>query len=303
MKKNTLRKYIKKAKIIRYYVEYLFSLLIFKIFSKMSVKTASNVCGTISKHVTKIICKINGRHEMAMQSLSLCFPEKTEVQKEQILDKLYENIGRFVGEYITQDKINSTWLKENVELVNTEIAERYFDRGFFGITGHFFGNWELLHHFLKSHGQMINVIYRKQNNTFIEEKFVDSRPVNQIPKGSNAMRQIMGLMKNKKIIGILIDQRDNRGDRFPFFGMGAKTGVAIQRLSLKYDYKMICAKCIRKPEDPTKFTLTFFPPLEIEQTGNIDEDINRLTQATLDTMETWIRENPEQWFWIYNRWK
>jgi KDO2-lipid IV(A) lauroyltransferase len=198
--------------------------------------------------------------------------------------------------------MNSSWIKENVEVIGEEIFEKYAKEGFFGITGHF-SNWELIHKYLDSKGHKLNIIYKKQNNEFVEKAFIDKRPVNQIPKGSNAMRQLMGLIKEKKIIGILIDQRDNIAEKFPFFGRGARTGVAIQRLSLKYNYPMICTQVLRRRDDPNKFKIIFYPPLEIEETGNLDEDISRLTQATLDALESWIRKDPEQWFWIYDRWK
>jgi KDO2-lipid IV(A) lauroyltransferase len=297
-----MKKKSSKPKLLRYYIEYILVRFIFWVFNKSSIKTASNFCGFIGKYITKLICQINGRHKMAIKNLGLCFPEKTSTQKEQIMDKFYENVGRFFGEYVTQEQMNSSWIKENVEVIGEEIFEKYAKEGFFGITGHF-SNWELIHKYLDSKGHKLNIIYKKQNNEFVEKAFIDKRPVNQIPKGSNAMRQLMGLIKEKKIIGILIDQRDNIAEKFPFFGRGARTGVAIQRLSLKYNYPMICTQVLRRRDDPNKFKIIFYPPLEIEETGNLDEDISRLTQATLDALESWIRKDPEQWFWIYDRWK
>ena len=292
-----------KLKIARYYLEYYITIGIFKIFSKIKIQTASNLCGNVSSFVTKVICKINGRHNTALSSLKLCFPEKTEQERLQILNNFYKNLGRFVGEYITQSQIDENYFKENVEVINPEIFEKYKETGFFGITGHFFGNWELLHHYIALKGKRLNVIYRKQDNYLIEKKFIDARPVNQIPKNSNAMRQIMDLIKKQSIIGILIDQRDNKGERFPFFGVGARTGIAIQRLSLKYNFPMIGAVCVRKKDNPNKFILKFYEPLKIEKTENLEEDIKKLTHAKLQLREEWIKEWPEQWFWIYNRWK
>jgi KDO2-lipid IV(A) lauroyltransferase len=291
-----------KLKLVRYYIEFIFTVFIFRVFKNVNIVTASNFCGFLSRYITKWICLINGKHKMAIKNLGLCFPLKTDVQKEQIMDKFYENLGRFVGEYITQKQMTPQWIKENVEIINPEIFHQYAKIGFMGITGHF-SNWELIHKYLYSEGHKLNIIYRRQNNEFVEKKFVDRRPINQIDKNSNAMKQIMNVIKEKKILGILIDQRDNLGDRFPFFGMGARTGIAIQRLSLKYNYKMICTKVLRRRDDPNKFKIIFYPPLEIKETGNLDEDIKLLTQATLNTLEEWIKEDPEQWFWIYDRWK
>ena len=293
---------MKKLKKVRYYVEYILVGFIFKIFGKMNIITASNMCGAIGRPIAKLICKINGKHKMAITNLGLCFPDKTSVQKEQIMNKFYEGMGRFIGEFITQKQMDEKYFRENVEVINGEILEEYFKKGFFGVTGHF-GNWELIHKYLATRGQVLNLIYRKQNNTLVEESFINNRPVNQIDKRSNAMRAIMNWIKEKRIVGILIDQRDNGGDKFQFFGRPARTGVAIQRLSLKYDYKMIFVKCVRRKEDMSKFKMVCYPPLEIKKTGNPDEDIKRLTIKTMEMLEDWIKEDPEQWMWIYDRWK
>jgi lauroyl/myristoyl acyltransferase len=292
--KNQLRK-------LRYYVEYLLTSFLFRIFKNVKIQTASNICGFISRYLTKWICKINGRHNIALKNLDICFPNKTPLQKEQILNKFYEVMGRFIGEYITQNQMDGKWLEENVEVINPEIFEKYSKEGFFGISAHF-GNWEIMHRYFSSQKNPMTVVYKQQKNHLTDKILSDKRLTKQIPKGGNSMKQIITLIKQKRVIGILIDQVDVGADRFPFFGKGAKTGVGIQRLSLKYNFNMICAKINRKIEDPNKFTLTFYPPLEIEKTGNDDEDIKRLTQKTLGTLEEWIKESPEQWFLIYDRW-
>jgi KDO2-lipid IV(A) lauroyltransferase len=291
-----------KTRLLGHYIQYIFVKFAFIIFKNVKIQTASNVCGFMSRYLTKLICKINGRHNIALKNLDICFPNKTPLQKEQILNKFYEGMGRFIGEYITQNQMDGKWLEENVEVINPEIFEKYSKEGFFGITGHF-SNWEIIYKYLGYKNHTLNAFYKKQSNPFVEREFIQLRPINQISKGSPDVRKIINLMKDKKIIGIMIDQRDNNGDRFPFFGKGAKTGVGIQRLSLKYNFAIIYTKVIRRVDNPNKFTLTFYPPLEIEKTGNDDEDIKRLTQKTLDTLEGWIKENPEQWFWMHDRWK
>ncbi len=287
---------------LRYYTEYILLSLLFRIFKNVKIQTASNVCGFISRYLTKLICKINGRHDIALKNLDICFPHKTPLQKEQILNKFYEGVGRFIGEYITQSKMDGKWLEENVEVINPEIFEKYSKEGFFGISAHF-GNWEIMHRYFSHKKLPMIVVYKQQKNHLVDLAFSGKRLTEQIPKGGNSMKQIISLIKQKRVIGVLIDQVDIGADRFPFFGKGAKTGVGIQRLSLKYNFNMVCAKIDRRKDNPNKFTLTFYPPLEIEKTGNDDEDIKRLTQKTLDTLESWIKESPEQWFLIYDRWR
>ena len=50
-----MRKILKKLKKIRYYAEYKFMKLIFRIFKNVSIKKASDRCGFIGKYITKWI--------------------------------------------------------------------------------------------------------------------------------------------------------------------------------------------------------------------------------------------------------
>ncbi|MGH7095974.1 MAG: lauroyl acyltransferase, partial [Stellaceae bacterium] len=50
------------------------------------------------------------------------------------------------------------------------------------------------------------------------------------------------------------------------------------------------------------FRLTVYPPLEIPHTGDRTADIAALMANVNATLEAWIRERPEQWLWLHNRW-
>ena len=81
-----------KLRLIGHYIQYLFVKLAFTIFKNVKIQTASNICGFIGRYLTKWICKINGRHDIALKNLDICFPRKTQLQKEQILNKFYEKL-------------------------------------------------------------------------------------------------------------------------------------------------------------------------------------------------------------------
>ena len=43
--------------------------------------------------------------------------------------------------------------------------------------------------------------------------------------------------------------------------------------------------------------------IEYTVTGDLKEDVCALTTQINAVIETAIREHPEQWFWLHNRWK
>ncbi|MGD9579264.1 MAG: hypothetical protein AB7Y74_13570, partial [Syntrophorhabdus sp.] len=43
-------------------------------------------------------------------------------------------------------------------------------------------------------------------------------------------------------------------------------------------------------------------PLEMERKGNIEELIRKNTRKINAFLETLILENPDEWFWVHQRW-
>jgi KDO2-lipid IV(A) lauroyltransferase len=50
------------------------------------------------------------------------------------------------------------------------------------------------------------------------------------------------------------------------------------------------------------FTLEVFPALQAERTGDHEKDILAIMTAVNATVESWVRQYPEQWFWVHKRW-
>jgi KDO2-lipid IV(A) lauroyltransferase len=54
--------------------------------------------------------------------------------------------------------------------------------------------------------------------------------------------------------------------------------------------------------DGAHFTVTFFDPIELQNTGNRDADVRAGVVQVTEFIEARIRENPAQWFWVHRRW-
>jgi KDO2-lipid IV(A) lauroyltransferase len=217
------------------------------------------------------------------------------------------------------DGILSVSAKEQISGVETEIEirptynlahkdirkmfEDAMKNGCFGITAHF-GNWEIMQRYSNIIGTDLSVIYNPLQNPYTNKFYLSQRKVRQLPKGSNAMKQLIEVIRAKKNVGILIDQRDKTGEIFQFLGRDARTSTAIQRLALKYDYKVMSVKCMRRKDNPNKFILEVYPSIEIEKTGDFETDVKAFTNKTLELLEDWIRKDPENWLlWFYSRWR
>jgi KDO2-lipid IV(A) lauroyltransferase len=48
--------------------------------------------------------------------------------------------------------------------------------------------------------------------------------------------------------------------------------------------------------------LTIFPPLELVRTGDRQADVAANMAQVNAVIEQWVRDTPEQWLWLHNRW-
>jgi KDO2-lipid IV(A) lauroyltransferase len=101
-------------------------------------------------------------------------------------------------------------------------------------------------------------------------------------------------------LALLADQKLNDGIAVPFFGRPAMTAPALALLALRFDCTVLPARVERLRG--AHFRLTLYPPLELPRSGDRDADVAALMERVNRTLEGWIRERPEQWFWLHNRW-
>lgn len=71
-------------------------------------------------------------------------------------------------------------------------------------------------------------------------------------------------------------------------------------LALRYRVPVHGAICDRRREG---YRIRFTPAMDFSGLGRNPEDIFEATLRMNRLVEGWIRESPEQWLWIHDRWK
>jgi KDO2-lipid IV(A) lauroyltransferase len=99
---------------------------------------------------------------------------------------------------------------------------------------------------------------------------------------------------------MLADQKMNDGIALPFFGRPAMTAPALAVLALRFDCDVLPARVERLAG--ARFRLTVYPPLPLPRSGDHHADVAMLMILVNQTLESWIRDRPEQWFWLHRRW-
>jgi len=256
--------------------------------------------------LARCIGPMTGAHKVGRENLLRAFPEKSQTERDEILQGVWDNLGRVAFEFAHAGRINVYEDAERFEIVNPEYVDQLRDDGQCGIffSAHF-ANWEFSARASaqRTPGLPVHMIYREPDNPFVRDLFAKRKPSQEcglIPKGSKGAREALNVLKNGGHLALLVDQKMNDGIAVPFFGREAMTAPAIAQFALKFDCPVVPMRIERI--EKTRFRLTFYPPMKIEKTGNRHEDITRIMTDINATLEEWIRECPQQWLWLHRRW-
>ena len=246
------------------------------------------------------------RRLIALHNLQRSFPEKNYREIIRIGKGTYRHFAIVAAEfadmpYITKDNVRK-WL--DVEGYENYLTASAQGKGILSIVAHF-GNWELLPIAIPIYARPIHIVYRPLDNKIIDNivEYVRTMRGNSlIPKGGSG-KQIMDLLRENQIIGILSDQNVDtyEGVFVDFFGRPACTGVGLAVMAMRSGAPIIAIFPARQKSG--RYKVVVKPPFEAVRTGNYEADLVFNTQRFAKIIEEIVREYPEQWFWFHQRWK
>lgn len=281
-----------------------FPLLLFcqKIFAILPLSISYRVMDFITLLVPFFIKK-----EMLRMSsnLSMAMPEIPASEKNIIINGVLKHLGRSLAEILSFKMTSVTSLLSKVEFHNLEIIQEEMKKGNGAIivTAHL-GNWELLGAALTSRGLPLKVIATKAHNEKINKLLLSlrqSRGIGIIYRDESP-RQLLKLLKNNSLLGMLIDQDTKVDGVFvDFFGRPAYTAKGPAVISMATGAPVIPTFIRRKPEGGHEVFIE--EPVEMVKTKDKEKDILINTQKLSLIIEKYIRKYPEQWVWMHNRWK
>jgi Kdo2-lipid IVA lauroyltransferase/acyltransferase len=285
---------------LRYHAEALLVKMAYGLACLLPVPVASAVGG----YIASIIGPRVSRTEIARKNLARAMPDLDKAQTEEIIRGMWNNIGRTFVEYPHITRMDFAQMRELAVLEGIEHIRNADLAGKGGIffTGHL-GNFEFGPKLFASHGFPLHVVFRRSNNPGLHTLIHTLRNrylAGSISKGKAGSRQMIEILKKGERIGIMLDQKMNDGIVVKFFGMDAMTAPAVARLALKYGCQILPTRIIRTAG--VRHKVIVYPPIEIPNTGNLHNDVHTIMSRINSTLEGWIREYPEQWFWVHNRW-
>ncbi len=271
--------------------------LFFALCRLLPIDMASGFGGWLGRRLGPAL----GVSRQARRNLVAAFPDWPPVEIERVVRGMWDNLGRVAAEYPYLGRIH-VFGGGRVELRGFEHVERALaaGRSMIVFSGHL-ANWEIAALAAAQSGADIAQVYRTANNPFVDRMIRRWRGGQGefIPKEAVGRRGVAALRRGAHLT-ILIDQKLNEGIPIPFFGRPAMTAPTVALLAYRFGVDVLPARVERL--GGARFRLTIEPPLPLRDTGNRASDVAALMAAVNGTLERWIRERPEQWFWVHRRW-
>jgi len=266
----------------------------------------------ILKFIAKLCFRFEKRRSsLTQKNLKLAFADLKDEEIVQLAKKSYESLAITIAEIVLMinDKLDIDSM-----IVNNDEAKELLDRytkdsknGVIIITAHF-SNWELAAQSLPRNGYPMTAIGRRGNNRLIEDNFTTpfrERFGNKNIYKKDAMLNIVKTLRRNGTAGLLIDQKARGASsiKVNFFGKPAITTTSIATLKLKYDSLILPIFMPRQSDGRYKLVVCEAVEYRADEECDKNKKIEKMTQKYNDIIEKIVKEYPEQWFWMHNRWK
>lgn len=194
---------------------------------------------------------------------------------------------------------------DNVEIRGLEhyrkACER--DKGVIFITGHC-GNWELMALAFGARHAPVSVVAKRQSNHFFNSAVEKLRSNfrNGVIYADGAARKVFYELREKGIVGILLDKvvKPQEGAMVDFLGRQAWTPTMPAIIADKTGVPLVPIFIHREGDG---HVITISPEVQLSKDDTGKTDPVAVTQELTSYIENYIHMHPNEWMWMYKRWK
>ena len=282
---------------------------LYKSFSFLLKILPNKAVITLTKGIAKVAYTLSKKHQNIINNnLDLAFNHTLSLEEKKTIGvAAFENLTDTTFGIMKRDNMKKSDVIKNVTFENDEIIKNYQKEGkqFIFVTGHF-GNWELLSQSIAIHFNLTLVgVGRELDSKLMDKVLIKNRErfnVEMVYK-KGAMKGCIKAIAKNKTIGILVDQHIglHQSINVDFFNHKVTHTPIASILSRKFNLDLIPA--FISTDDYENYTVKIYPPIKSIKTKNQEEDLEKMTKAQAEAMETVIKEKPKQWFWMHKRWK
>ena len=237
----------------------------------------------------------------AEENLRLAFSEKGDAWAVETARESFRHFGRLAGDLLwspsrTGEEVLSTM--DVSPAARADFDATHDGRGAIFCTGHL-GNWERAAHWVTAGGFKLSVVMRHVNQPAIQARIEGLRRtagIDLLSRGDAAMG-MMRKLRRGEFVAVLPDQ--NADEAFvPFFGRPTGTVLGPAVMAKRTKARLLPGFCLRT--GPGRYRMAVDPALDLEASPL---DPTETMAAYYRSLEAAIRQAPEQYLWMHDRWK
>ncbi|MGA9657910.1 MAG: lysophospholipid acyltransferase family protein [Asticcacaulis sp.] len=266
----------------------------------LPIDTASDLGGWL----LKTLGPLTSTQRTVRRNFELAFPDMAEAERQSLMAQQWENTGRVMaGEFPVMDRIVAD--KSRIEIEGLEKLKAIAASGkpVIFISGHL-SNWEVMNAAILSAGVPYMITYRAANNPYVDARIRAGRAAYGVsmfaPKGGDGARELLIALQKGESVGLMNDQKFNRGIPTPFFGHIAETAPGPSKLAQRFG-TVLQPLTIRRLHK-ARFRVTVHDPIAVDDTGHKTKDLETTVCRISAFIEQAVRDNPAEWFWVHKRW-
>src|SRR5438552_10490041 len=240
---------------------------------------------------------------LAQRNTAIAFgDEKSPGQLRRLVRRHFQRLGANLLCSVKLTQMSPEKILRRVTVENIEAMDSRFRAGVpvVLVLSHL-GIWELFAQLMpKFVGYVRNAsVYQKLGNRFIDAhvRRTRSRTGLELFDRKDGFQPVIELLRSGGGVGVLSDQHaGDHGLWTPFFGRLASTSPLAALLAKRTRAAVIAAAVYTHQGARWRMVFT-------DRFDSPGDSVESLTAKANDVIEKQIRQAPEDWFWVHNRWK
>jgi KDO2-lipid IV(A) lauroyltransferase len=244
--------------------------------------------------------------QRAIDNLINSYPDKPNGWHERTARRSFEHLVMFAFDVFYTSRLvrPSNWHR-CIDLGNiSNIIELVLNKqGAIMVTAHY-GNFLVLGLAMDTFGMPMFNIARPIDNPYIDRYVYDNLLRSQtVIYKKGATDAMVNVLKSGNALGIVGDQNGKSKDVFVnFFGRKAATYKSIALMAMQYNVPVIVSYA-RRIDDQYRFHIGVQRIIQPHEWQNQPDPLYWITNEWTRAIEQFIREDPQQYWWVHRRWK
>ena len=263
------------------------------IFSRLSLDAASRLAGWFGRFPLAGFLSFR----RAERNLAIIMPDLNRMSRRRLARRVTGGLASTMVEYLhTRSLIREP---DRIEIAGEAHARRALESGGVVFATAHIANPEACRIAILRLGGSPALYYRPPSNPMVRGSIRETLEVIDAPlfgRGIDHPRHMRRHVGEGGAILILVDQRMMGADRLPFLGKMARTTTGPATLARRAGAAFVPVRCKRLPGRRLAYQVSFEAPIERKDSTEVMSEMNA-------RIGEWVREAPDQWLWVHDRWR